>query len=271
MLFLSQSQFEKLIEKGGKKALANAYVIVLSHENITIDDEELGSNEFVTLVPAKESIEAVVNGDLDKKEFLKEYKKSLRTYQNRFLAYTIARSFNESKYLPIFVCSDSEFELGYIKVLKKYLEKSFGMKSIKLKQYLKAVKTVSKEVKGLKKSKRNKAFIKGMRNFVKDTCQISLEGLEKLEKEDRKFAIDRIVLLINQSEDPMETVSKKAVIQSISAFAETKKGKKLVKRNIKLLDLSKKSDRWSRSEAFRLAQAIYNELHGIDDQSGDED
>lgn len=265
MLFLSQSRFEQLLKKGGNKALANAYVISLSHENMQIGDDEVGDSNFRSLIPSKDDMEAVINGDMDKRTFLRNYKDSLKSYQNRFLTYTIARSFNERRYLPIFVCSDTEYELGFMKVLKKFLEKSYRMRTIKLKQYLKAIKIVSKDTK--KSKKRKKAFIKGMRDFVKDTCQIDIKGLEKLELADRKFAIDRIALLINQSEDPMSEISKKAVLQSINSFAQTKKGKKLIKRHVKTLGISKKSERWSKKDAFNLVLSIYNDIHDLDDES----
>lgn len=264
MLVLNQSGLNKIMEKG-QRALANAYVYVLSHEV----ELEGGNDNFVSLFPSKEEIEAVVNGDIDKKTFLKEYKKSLKSYQNKFLLYTIARSFNEKKYMPIFVCSDAEYELGYMKVLEKVLKKSYGMKAIKVKDYLKAVKIVSKEIKKnkIKKSKRDKAMEKGLRDFVKDNCQINIKGLEKLEAADQEFAIDRVALLINQSDNAMEEIGKKAIAQSIESFGKTKKGKKLIKTYIDELDLSKKRDRWSKKDMINLVLAIYNDIHEIEDDN----
>jgi len=263
MLVINQSQFAKIMEKG-EKALANAYVYVLSNE-LNLEDVS-GDNNFTTLFPPQDQINAVVTGDASKKDFLKEYKASLKTYQNEFLLYTIARSFNEKKYMPIFVCTDEEFELGYMQVFAKHMKKKFGMKTIKVKQYLKAVKIVSKEIKGkkVKKSKRGKAMVKGLRDFVKDTCQINIKGLEKLEAADQKFAIDRIALLINQSEDVMEDVKKEAIVKSIDAFSKGKKGKKLVKKHASELDLSKKRDRWSKKDMIRLVLAIYNDIHDVE-------
>jgi hypothetical protein len=264
MLVLNQSKFNKILEKGDK-ALVNAYVYILSHN---MDNEDgIGNDNFVSLFPTKEQIEAVVTGDISKKSFLKDYAKSLNSYQNKFLLYTIARSFNEKKYMPIFVCTNEEFELGYMKVLKKFLKKEFGMKAVDVKQYLKAIKTVYKEVKKVKKSKREKAMIKGMRDFVKDNCQINIKGLEKLEDADQKFAIDRVAMLINQSDDVMEDVNKKAITESINAFAKTKKGKKLIKKHVHELDLSKKQDRWSKKDMINLVLAIYNDIHDIDDSN----
>jgi hypothetical protein len=262
MLVLNQSQFNKVLEKG-EKALLNAYVYILSHD---VENEDgVGNDNFVSLFPSKEQVEAVVSGDLDKKTFLKQYKKSLKSYQNRFLLYTIARSFNEKKYMPIFVSSDAEYELGYMKVLSKFLQKEFGMKQVKVKEWLKAVKVVTKEAKGVKKNKREKAMAKGLRDFVKDTSQISLKGLEKLEAADQEFAIDRIALVINQSEDVMDEIKKQAIADSIDAFSKTKKGKKLVKKHAEELDLSKKRERWSKKDMINLVLAIYNDIHDVED------
>jgi len=269
MLFVNETQFAKIMEKGDK-ALANAYVYVLSNDSRLGE----GDNNFKSLVPPSEKIKAVVNGDLSQDQFLDDYKESLKTYENSFILYSIARAFNERKFMPIFVCTDEEYELGYMKVLRKYLSKKYGMKAIKPKQYLKAIKVVSKEVKqlkkeGVKRSKREKAFIKGMRDFVRDVCQINLKGLEKLEKADQKFAIDRIVMLINNADDPMEEISKKSVIAAINSFAQSKKGKKMVKRHVKEIGISKKQDRWSRKDAIALVMSIYNEIHNIEEESDD--
>jgi hypothetical protein len=263
MLIINQSKFDKILEKGDK-ALANAYVYILS--NSMENDDNVGNDGFVSLFPTKEQIEAVVSGDVSKKAFLKAYKKSLKSYQNRFLLYTIVRSSNEKKFLPIFVTTDAEWELGFMKVLGKFLKKEYGMKATDVKSYLKAVKIVSKEVKGVKKSKREKALIKGLRDFVKDTCQINIKGLEKLEKADQEFAIDRVALLINQSDNVMDDVEKKAIIKSIEAFSKSKKGEKLVKRHAKELDLGKKRDRWSKKDMVNLVLAIYHDIHDIEDE-----
>jgi len=270
MISLAKSQFEEF--NVNDKVLENSYVYLISRD-LKIDTDEntsvVNNDGLRSLCPSEELYKQFKSGAINKKSFKRSYIKQLKTYENKFLIYTIIRAFNEKQFLPIFVCSDEEWETGYLKILTKYINKNFGLSLLKAKKYNKIVKGLwkkSKKAKG-KDKRRNKAFRKLLVDYIKDATQLSIEGLELLERLERKFAIDRIAILINQSNDPMEEVSKKSIIKSIEMFAETdKKAAKLVKSAIKELDISRKSSRWSKEKAIRLALCVYKNLHkDIDD------
>jgi hypothetical protein len=269
MLVLSQGKFDDLVEKN-ERVLANAYVYTLSSKLQLKDGdgENIGDNKLLlTLVPSDELVKSLISGDISKRQFKKDYKKSLKSYQNQFLLYMIARSFNEKKYLPIFVTSEEEAELGFTKIFAAVLKDKFGMKQIKPKEYMKAVKDASKEAKKAKKKKRAKVLERFLKDVIKDNLQMSLDGLEELKKLEQKFAIDRVAILINQSNDPMEEISKKDVAKALDLFAQGgKKAKKLVKEAVKELGLSKKPDRWGKKDIIKLVLAIYDEIHSDDDE-----
>src|SRR5690606_4905119 len=116
--------------------------------------------------------------------------------------------------------------------------------------------------------KRRKAFRAEMKDFTKDNVSISFEGLDRLEKLDRKYAIDRIAILLGHSEDAMNEVSKKAIIRAIQSYSDwNKKASKRVKRAIKSTNVSKKTDRWSKRDAIEIVINIYNENHANDGEA----
>lgn len=264
MLLLNETQFAKLSE-GNPLALENTYIYLLSRA-LQLGDEDSTGNSVAALMPSEDLLSSFANKNINKKKFKKEYFKEIKTYENMFMIYTIVRSIKEKSYLPVFVCSDDEFDTGYMKVFAEFLNKEFGLQAIKLKKYVKSIKEMWKDTKSLKKKKkRRKAFLQDLKSTAKKVVSISKEGLSTLDKLDKQYAIDRIAILINQSDDVMTDVPKKSIVKSITTYAElNKKAAKKVKEGIKELDLSKKSERWSKKDAVSLALNIYNQIHNIE-------
>jgi uncharacterized protein YeaO (DUF488 family) len=268
MITISESSFGKLAEKHGR-ALANSFLYLLSKNlKVTSDDDSVIQHQsLTTLAPSADLVARFVNGDINKKKFRKLYKKELKSDDNRFLIYTIVRSINEQHYMPFFIVNDDDYELGFLKVFADYIKDEFGLTTVKPKKYAAEVEQLWKDAKKefSKKKKREKAFKKAVKSAVKDNVQVSFDGVKKLEKLDKEFSIHRIALLLNVSDDSDE-VSKKTIITAIKAFADfNKKSAKLLKRTIDALDVSKKSDRWSRKDAVNIAMTIYKSITDTDD------
>jgi len=265
MLFLNETKFASFCGENGR-TLTNAFIYVLSK---SLDLEEtgdtlVGNEKLLTLRPSDELLKKYANNECSKSGFRKAYIEELSTQENRFILYTIVRSFNEKKYLPVFVCSDEDWELGFMKILAKYFVKKFGMKAVDRKAYQKEIKSLWKDAKrGNKKNKAaRKDFKRIIRSYIKDQVQLSFEGLERLEKMEKEFSIYRMVILLNQSGDEAGEIKKKKIVEAIELFGTyKKKSKKIIKRCVDELGVSKKSDRWSRKDAINMVIKIYNTLN----------
>ena len=263
MIIFNESKFAKFCEDA--RTLEHAFVYMMS-KGLELQEEGntlLGNDKLLSLRPSSELLDKLKSGELSKDRFKKAYFKELSSNESRFIIYTIVRSLNEKKYLPIFVCSDEEWELGFIKVFAKFMKKKFGLKLVDTKAYGKEIKALWKAAKKEnKKGKVKKAFKKAVKDYIKDQVQCSFKGIEEIEEMEKEFSIDRIVILLNQTDDDSDEISKKTIIKSIETFADfNKKAKKLIKAAVSELAISKKSDRWSRKDAVNLAVQVYNAIH----------
>lgn len=260
MLIMNASKFNSFAEKN-EDIVAASLVTVLTN-NSNLQDELQDANFAPTLAPDPDLVASFVSGDISRKQFKKIYTQYLKAYENQFLIYTIARAFNKKKYLPIFVTSDAEAETGFLDILAGHIKKKYGMKLMKVKKLRSEAKGIRKSLKKEKKSKRHKMFMKAMRDIVRDSCQLSLEGLEYLEKQESKFAIDRVMIFFKQS-GASDEISRKEMEQAVTRFADSSKhAKKMIKYYVKELGMSKKPDYWSRKQLVNLISSVYDEIHG---------
>ena len=265
MIILNEEQFGKFTSNS--RVLENSYVYLISRDLKPIDGEDgklLGNDSLATLCPSEALYGQLIDGSINNKTFAKKYIKELKSYENKFLMYTIMRAFNEKQFLPIFICSDAEWETKYLKIFASYITKVFGIKPIKASKYRKTVSAIYKKTKKVNK-RRKKVFRKMLVDYIRDNAQLSMDGIELLESLDKAFAIDRIAILINQSDITDKSISKKSVIKAIQLYAScNKKSAKLVKSVMKKLKVSKKINRWSGQIAYEVALTIYSEIHSSD-------
>lgn len=265
MLFLNEGKFASISSESGR-VFTNAFVYILSESLELKGDGGIleGNEKLLTLRPSDELMGRFTSGDISKSKFRKLYFEELSSQENQFLLYTIVRSFQERKYLPVFICSDEDWETGFMKMLGKYMTKKFGMKPIDRKEYAKEIKAAWKDAKkGNKKKKAvRKEFKRSVRSIIKDHVQLSIEGLEKLQDMEKKFSIHRIVILLNQAGNEEDQISRKSIVKAIELFSSrNKKSRKLVKACIEELGISKKSDRWGRKDAINMVIKLYNSLN----------
>lgn len=259
MLIFNESKFGNFNGDDGR-AFVNAFVYLLS-DNLELQESGnmlVGTQKLLELRPSKDLLERYKKCEIKKGEFKKAYFKELKQEEQEFLLYTIVRSITEKHYIPMFITSDEDWETGFPQILAKFIKKRFGLKLLNAKKYSKELKALYKEAKAEhgKGKARRKAYKKMVRSFIKDNVQLSMDGLERLEKMEKKFALTRIIILLNQSDDAADEISKKAIIKAINLYASSNKSTaKHVKRAVKELGISKKSDRWSRRDAIMLAQA----------------
>lgn len=267
MIIVNESKFNKLAEDGSR-ALENTFVYLMSPElKLTIKDDDgdevvVGNDTLSALRPSAELLATVTGDDVSKKakkNFAKKYRKELKEGEKEFFVYTIIRGLNEGKYIPVLVVTDEEWETGFLQALADYFEGKFGIKQIKLKEYLSSVKDNWKSTKG--ESKRNKKFKSYMQDYAKENVSLSFDGAKELENLEGKHAITRIVLYISQCED-MNEVSKKSVMKAIELYERhSEKAAKRVKKAIKASEVSKKRERWGKPDMIKVAHKIYDMIN----------
>lgn len=274
MIIVNQSKFDQFNENDGR-ALENTYMFIVSRKltspQVEGSEEAANNNDVVmSLCPSQELLAQLESGEIGKKKFKKAYKKELKSHESRFFIYTIVRSIKEKHIIPIFVCSDDEWDLGYLKVFAGILNDQFGLETLKIKDYLKAVKGLWKEVKNetKKEGKRRKLFREKLEDYAKDNAAISFDGLKNYEKLEQEFAVDRVALLIGQSDDPTAEIKTKEALKALAMYEQhSKKAAKRVKKAINELNLSKKRDRWGRKDAINVILQVYNLIHAPGDQA----
>jgi hypothetical protein len=266
MIIVNESKFEKLAADGSRP-LENTFVYLMSPElKLTMkdgDDEVVIGNDTLSALRPSAELLATVTGDnvskKAKKKFAKAYAKELKQSEKEFFVYTIIRGLNEGTYIPVLVVSDEEWKTGFLQALAEYFKDTFGVKRIKLGDYLKSVKDNWKSTKG--ESKRNKKFKSYMQDYAKENVSLSFDGVKALDKLEGKHAITRIVLYIGQCDD-LNEVKKGSVVKAIGLYENhSEKAAKRVKKAIAAADVSKKRDRWSKEDAINVAHKVYDMIN----------
>jgi len=270
MIIVNESSFTKLSDDS--KSLRNSFIYILSPQ-LTLqkdgdDEEEIRSNDKLSyLRPSQELLDKLASGEINKKKFKKAYIKQLKEPENEFYIYTIIRSLNEDRYMPIFVVNDEDWDIGFVKVLANYLEERFGIKQLKVKGYLSEVKQAWKTAKktSSKGKKREKEFNAQIKGYLRDNVNLSFEGIKALEELDKKYAIHRMAVKINNSKPG--DIKRKDIAKGIKLYQEySKKSAKRVKRAIDALGISKKPDRWSKDDGVGLVAYLYEDIHKGSDE-----
>lgn len=271
--------------------------------NTKKDTEFESFNMDILLPPAKLFIDRK-NGDIGKKKFIKKYEKFLSqkntTVENTIFSIgTAIRAKNNI----CFFCSDDEYELGYIQALIDYICEVFGVEATDPKDVKDGIREA---IETLGMSKKEKKLLKGdteeltekeklkRDNVVKKISKevrnsFSYDGEEYLNKLDKKYAVDQVVLklvsdgvvkLSSNGElkilsDGSELKKKSPIIQAILTTSESDDSlKKVIKKTCASHDFKVKEKslkKLEKNDLISLLGEIYTALSSYRSEFHDSD
>lgn len=265
-------------------------IVSISDSIVPAKDNDVVITPMPFLGPTSKLKNQFHSGDVSKSDLQKKYRKFLK---NSKLVETFVFNIGVSMEKPTrgicFICSDEEWEMGYIQIFAKHLNKTFGVKFIKVSKLKDIYKEFNKEVKSLPKKKRKgKAAKKKLKSIVKNTLskymEFSSDGEETMDKLRRRFAVDHVMISalaekfydgdgnkIKVIKDNLGKMKKKSFVKAIMTSAdEDKKYKKIIKsvldsHNVKFKE--KKLEKLSKQQILYLCGDICSKLNEY--RSGD--
>lgn len=228
--------------------------------------------------PAELAIKA---DNMGKKKFAKKYKEFLKSEAAQVEIFNLVLAIKSAKKGFLFVCSDDEWDLGYLQCMAEYMMKTFGYTFIGIKDAAKEIKkalsSLSKKEK--KNEKKYNKFVKEMqKGFRSEYMKTNGSGDEVISELRKKFAVDYVVFSAIQSgfaimdgndikvadDKHLRDMKTSSFVSAIEASSEScKKYKKIIREVLKSHDLklNKKSlKKQGKAEMLYLTVEILAEI-----------
>lgn len=176
---------------------------------VAISSTEIeNTSYYVDLLPPPSALIAYNNGDIGKKGLNKKYAKFLEKSElAEYALYVVMLGVKNQRNI-CFVCTDDEWDIGYLNTLADHIETKYGIEVHKLSEYKARVSeeldslekkerklvnmTDSEEIDELKE-KTQKFRAKLIKNIRKAIADEYLENEEYISYLDRKYAIDKVM------------------------------------------------------------------------------
>lgn len=124
----------RLLPKFAKKFDIDNFNFILVSKNIKNTGDFKNVSSLVSLMPPPQIMHEYINGDISK--FRERYFSYLTTPICSSLIAVLVKLLVEKSNVVI-LCSEEEKEYGYIKMISQYIEKVYGIDSMKAKEYIK--------------------------------------------------------------------------------------------------------------------------------------
>jgi len=171
-------------------------IVSISDEIGPAKDNEVDIMPMPGLLPPAELRKQLMNKEITKKNFIKEYKKFLKKDPIAEIhVYNICRALESDSSAKCFVCGDVEWDLGYLQAFAHYMGSKFGIVFEKPKDLNKKIKSAVKNIS--KKERKGKKFRKAFGKILKGYRAengLNAKGKDALNSLYKKFAIDTVML-----------------------------------------------------------------------------
>jgi hypothetical protein len=249
--------------------------VVSVSETLTADkDNEIKIMPLTELLPPAELMKEIKAGDISEKKFDKKYAEFLKTDAAEYALFTVGLALKDSAKDFCFICSDKEWEYGYLQTLGETISELFGIKVSDVKKTSKAIKksmdAIPKKVK--KDEKKFKKELKTISKELKSSNKFSSNGEENMDFFRRKYALDQVIssvaahgmisfnenneLMVNKKEVEKKMKSSSFIKAIFAVYESDKTYKKVIKKVLSSHDIKldeKKLKKLSNEELIHLA------------------